>query len=132
MKVRLLCLQVVIFVLTMNMMKMIWRGLCRVVIRSVRITGPGTSIKWFVTRCRVVPPQKALWKCFHTRDGRGRTTFFFQKNLQVNSVSDFGRLAEMYAICGVNGTTEQLQICSYKRSMVSFSVYLMREVIMYV
>lgn len=37
----------------------------------------------------------------------------------------------MRAICGDNGTTEQMQICSSKRSMVSFSVYLIRGVIMY-
>ena len=47
-------------------------------------------------------------------------------------MSDFGRLAEKRAIRGANGTTEQLQICSSERSMVSFSVYLIRGVIMYV
>lgn len=57
---------------------------------------------------------------------------FFTEHLQDNSVSDFERLAEMRAIRGVNGITEQLQICSSKRSMVSFSVYLVRGVIMYV
>ena len=37
-------------------------------------------------------------------------TFFFQINLQVNSVHDFGLLTEMCAIRVDNGTTEQLQI----------------------
>ena len=57
--------------------------------------------------------------------GSGKTTMVLESLIP-------GRLAEIHAICQDNGTTEQLQICSSERSMVSFSVYLIRGVIMYV
>ena len=74
--------------------------------------GSGAFGVWQVGRICGDCSKYKFFRC----DGRRGDILFLQKNLQVNSVSDFGRLAEKRAIRGANGTTEQLQICSFKRN----------------